>query len=213
MRIYFLIAMFFFLTVQTAVGQTASPDPTPTPKPVSKRRTFDQFDLSTGVGVGASNSNTNSNATSRSTVTEFVDRQTFDGIAKLVEYVAQMDSEYRSTEGQTFDPTDRFQPESVLNRKLNAAYRLTEMFSSGLLDQEPLKNQNNIALLADSQNIIIEALAVAAVRGDWTNNQRKLAELADKYGAGSTEKRALLTAMVGRLNRNLTRLKSQIAFR
>ncbi|MEO8041159.1 MAG: hypothetical protein ABI646_00995 [Acidobacteriota bacterium] len=203
----------------SAFSQTtppATPDPAPTPKPAVKRRSFDQFDLSNGISINSGRDTSGVSNVPPSGL-EFVDQRTYDAFVKLVEYVAEMETGYRLTAGMEFDPVDIAQPERVLSKKLNSTYRLTELFSEGLLDHSRFTNQFNLDLLSESQMIIREALAVAAVRGDWTRNERKLMELAAKYNAekGYTDdmarKRAILTAMLDGLHGDLTQLKNQIA--
>ena len=218
MRNFSLFLCLAVLTVFSfnAPGQEAAPasSPSPTPKTVSKPRSFDQFDLKDGVKVySSSGQQTTGRIIAPSANVELVDKSTHDGIGKLVSYFGQIETEYRSTDGQTFDSLSQDQPERALSRKLNAAFRITKIYSEGLLDQVPLKNDANQNLLADSQTIIVEALAVAAVRGDWTNNERKLSQLSGKYNADGIDKRKLLTAMLGRLNETMSRLKNQIAIK
>ena len=200
----------------TAAGQDAAPasSPSPTPKTVSKPRSFDQFDLKDGVKVySSSGQQTTARIIVPSANVELVDKSTYDGILKLADRLSRAEMDYRSTAGQSFDPLSQDQPERALSRKLNALFWVTETQSSGLVDQFPLEHDANQVLLADIQTIISEALAVAAVRGDWTNNERKLSQLAEKYNAGGIDKRTLLTAMLGRLNETMSRLKNQIAIK
>ena len=200
----------------TAAGQDVAPDPSPnsTPKTVSRPRSFDQFDLKDGVKIySSSGQQSTRQIIGPSANVELLDKPIYDGILKLADRLIRAEMDYRSTTGQTFDPLSQDQPERALSRKLNALFWVTETHSSGLVDQFPLNNDANQNLLADSETIIVEALAVAAVRGDWTNNERKLTQLAGKYNADRIDKRTLLTAMLGRLNETMSRLKNQIAIK
>ncbi|MFN6964418.1 MAG: hypothetical protein ACK4S4_11720 [Pyrinomonadaceae bacterium] len=207
MSLIFLSALSALVPVALLAQEpvpAATPDAAPTA--VKRTRTFDQFDLPGGVQVKPAQGQTDGPIT-----VELVNADTYAGLLKLVDYFARVETEYRATDGQAFDPVSPDQPERALSRKLNAIYRVTEIYGKGLLGQAPLASASNQALLAEVQMIIREALAVAAVRGDWTHNTAKLAELADKYDAASSDKRVLLTAMLGQLNRRMTRLKGQIA--
>jgi hypothetical protein len=213
-----LIAAFVLVISSIAVAQTPqseSPEPSPTPKPPVKRRTFDQFDLSNGIGGGLSSSNRVGPA-STPAVTELVDQGTYDGIAQMVKYAAQIESEYRSTDGVTIDRADYFEPYRVLSRKLPALYRIMEMFRAGLLEQPVLTNPANVALLNQNQQILAETQMIAnSTDAQFARNQPKLLPIAERYGAPTypVEKRPLLTAMFVRLNGNFSRLIGQVAVR
>ena len=198
-------AELFPQTVPTA----PSPEPSPAAKPVVKRRAFDQFDLSSGVFSGPSSS-------SALAVTEPVDRQTYDGIARMVKYASQIESEYRSTDGVVVDPSDHFEPYRVLSRKLPAIYRIVEMFRAGLLEQPALTHTSNVSLLEDNQRMIGEMqMIVNSSDAQLARNQTKLLQIAERYGAPTdpVEKRPLLNAMFARLNGNFSRLLNQVVVR
>ena len=185
----------------------AKPEPTPAPKPAVKRRTFDQFDLSNGIG------RSNSAAPS---VTEFVDQQTFDGIAHMVKYAAQIESEFRSTDGVIVDSSHYFAPYNTLSRKLPALFRIMEMFRAGLLEQPVLTNPANVGLLNENQQLLSEMQMIAnSSEAQIARNQPKALALAEKYGAPTypVEKRPLLNAMFERMNGNFTRLMRQVSLR
>ena len=206
-RILILVAIFV-LTVTAGVAQDAPPktEPAPTPKPAVKRRTFDQFDLSNGVRSGP--------GTPSPTVIEFVDSQTYDGIARLVKYSASIETEYRSSEGVTIDPSDHFEPYRVLGRKLPALYRISEMFLAGLLDQPVMTNAANIEMLKQNQQIIADLQMISNSSNlQMARNQPKLVPIAERYGAPTypVEKRPLMNAMFVRVNGNFSRLMSQVA--
>jgi hypothetical protein len=223
------VSIIFAAFIGTAAGVMAqeapAPSPQPTPKAAVKRRTFDQFDLSNGIRVGVSGSAAAGYGAAKSDVVEFVDEQTYDGIRRLVEYVGKMETEYRSAvAGQSYKPND-WEPLSTLNRHINATYRITEMFRGGLLDQRPLKDPMNLLLLEASESTLREAGNVAAISGGWSKNETMLAKMAIKYDAEQlpdnentrqtpgTEntRRAVLTAMLARLNANFVQLMNQIA--
>jgi hypothetical protein len=105
-RLAIVIAMFLITSIGGIAqdAPTSHPEPSPTPNPPVKRRTFDQFDLSNGIRLG-SPSNTGGPALTQA-VTEPVDGHTYDGIARMVKYAAQIESEYRSTEGLTVEPSN-----------------------------------------------------------------------------------------------------------
>ena len=214
MRFAIVIAMFL-ITAVGAIAQDApasQPEPSPAPQPPIKRRTFDQFDLSNGIKLG-SPANTGGRVSTQ-TLTEPVDERTYDGIARMVKYAAQIESEYRSTEGVTVDPSDHFEPYRVLSRKLPALYRIMEMFRAGLLEQPVLTNPANVALLNQNQKIVAEIQMISnSTEAQFARNQPKLMPIAETYGAPTNpvEKRPLLTAMFGRLNRNFSQLISQVA--
>ena len=204
----------FLIAATTALAQeppTPIAEPSPTPKPATKRRAFDQFDLSTGPGRSSSNPRV-----AASTITEFVDQGTYDGIARMVRYATQIESEYRSTEGVTIDPSNHFEPYRVLSRKLPALFRITEMYRAGLLDQPVLNDPSNVALLSQNQQILVEMQMISnSTETQLTRNQPKLIPIAERYGAPTypVEKRSLLTAMFARLNENFSRLIHQVAVR
>lgn len=211
-----IVLTFLLVAVTGALGQetatSVQPEPSPTPKPAVKRRTFDQFDLSNGVGSRLG-SNSGS-ASSAATVTEYVDRQTYDGIVRMVEYAARMESEYRSTDGVAVDPSHYYAPYNTLSRKLPALFRISEIYNAGLLDQPALKNPANTALIIQSQEVIVEMMTITnSTEEQLARNQPKLLPIAERYSAPTNpvEKRPLLTAMFVRLNGNLARLKNQIA--
>ena len=202
------------LTANVAAFTQAAPSPssqsTPVPKPATVRRTFDQFDLSSGILLGSSRTN------GVPVVSELVDRQTYDGIARMVKYASQIESEYRSSEGVAIDPKDHFEPYRVLSRKLPALYRIMEMFRAGLLEQPVLTNPANLALLDDDQRIIGEMqMIVNSTDEQLDRNQEKLLPIAERYGAPTNPvmKRPLLNAMFVRLNGNFARLLNQVAIK
>jgi hypothetical protein len=136
-----------------------------------------------------------------------------------------MESEYRSAViGQDYRPNDS-QALSTLNRKINATYKIAEMFREGLLDQVPLKDPMNLLLLEESETTLREAGNVAAIWGGWSKNEDMLAKMAIKYQIGEpivmgnagqappTEvtRRTVLIAMLARLRTNFSQLMSQIA--
>lgn len=209
-----LLIVFILSAACVTVGQTTtSTEPAPTPKPAVKRRTFDQFDLSNGIRVATSESASTEYGADKSGVVEFVDERTYDGVRRLVEYVREMDAEYRYA--ATSKPND-WVPLSTLNRKLNATYKITEMFREGLLDQKPLKDPMNILLLEESQITLREALSTVAISGGWSKNESMLGRMAVKYNAEQAFgieniRRAVVFAMLGRLNTNLGQLLGQIA--
>ncbi|HUR96723.1 MAG TPA: hypothetical protein VMZ26_01525 [Pyrinomonadaceae bacterium] len=222
----FALIVGILLTVSAGViaQEAPAPSPQPTPRPAAKRRTFDQFDLSNGIRVGTSGSAPIATGAPRSGTVELVDERTYEGVRRLVEYVGKMGSEYRSkVTGQNYKPDD-WQTLGALNREINAAYRITEMFREGLLDQTPLKDPLNILLLEESQATLREAGNLATVSGGWAKNETMLAKMAIKYNAeqlADTEnarqlsgaentRRAVLIAMLARLNANFAQLMSQI---
>jgi len=202
----------FLITSATAVAQAERPSQAnPAPTPAAKRRTFDQFDLSSGVQVGPSSSAVR-NTASVPAVIEPVNRNTYDGIVRMVDYAMQTESEFRSTDGMVIDASDYFEPYRVLSKKLPALFRITEIYRVGLLDEAALKNPVNLALLMQSQEMISEMIMIVnSSEAQLARNQAKLTPIAEKYGASSNlvEKRPLLTAMFRRLNAVLARVVSQ----
>jgi hypothetical protein len=209
-----ILVVFVGLIVATATFAQDSSAPSPSPKPAAKRRTFDQFDLSDGVRVGGRS--ISDSTLSGPAVVETVDAQMYDGIKRMVEYASRIEQEYRDSAG--VDPSDFFAPDRVLERKLPALYRIAEMFRVGLLDQPTLKNPANTKLISDVQMTISEAMPVVGLAAEkFPDAEKNLAPFVERYGvqlsySGSVnEKRALLSAMIARINGDMSRLMNQVA--
>jgi hypothetical protein len=220
MKSTFLLLLLFIAGLSAdTLAQTApagSPEPTPTPRPAVKRRTFDQFDLSNGVTVGTSGSRATGYRAAQSTVVEFVDERTYEGVRQLVKHIEKVGANYKSAViGPNYKPND-WETLSTLNRELNAIQRILALFHDGLLDQQPLKNPMNVMLLELSQTTLQEAGNVGAIWGGWSKDATILAKMVAKYNAEETVgienmRRAALIAMLAQLKTNFTQLLSQIA--
>lgn len=197
------------MTAAAAAQETQNSLPTPTPTPAQKRRAFDQFDLSSGPGIGTASRPERRAAA----VSELVDKSTYDGIVKLVDFVSQTETEFRSSEGVAVKASDHFEPYRVLSRKLPALFRISEMLRSGLLDQAGLTDPSNLAILGEIQQVLTEMhMVTISTETELARNQPRLIPIAERYGAPTypVEKRPLLSAMFTRLTGNFSRLKSQV---
>lgn len=192
-----------------AVAQDAQPKPTPV------RRALDQFDLSDGIRVSSPSPATP--ATALPTVMEALDENTYGVIIRMIDYANATEQEFRNGSSQKIDPNSYFAPEKVLERKLTATYRILDVHRYGLLGQEPLKNDKNLALLKDNQIAINDMMIVFAImRSDTGPYQGKLKMLSDRYmtraadNAEAVEKQPLLYAMLAKMNTNFALLRQQL---
>lgn len=200
-----------FVVSGNAQSEASSPQPKPTPTP--KRRTFDQFDLG---GLRVSGSPVREEPWTPM-VSEPLDENTYELMLRLADNVAVAEAEYRSASTQNIDPNYRYSPVRILQKKLVGVYRVIEVHRTGMFGQTPLKNEHNLSLLKRSQDVIDEMMLVmsSATNGPIPNTGQ-IATLSEKYLPRLPEERKrvaqdeLLLAMLDRLNKNFTRLKSQI---
>lgn len=212
-RFLILLTTLLIATVSTFGQEPPTPvaEASPTSNPPVRRRTFDQFDLSNGVGI---KSTATSGVKTPPAVVEQVDQQTYIGIARMVNFAADIEAEFRSTDGIAIDASDHFEPYRVLARKIPALYRITEVYRSGLLDEVPLTNSANVELLTQNQGLIIEITKIAfATDAQLAQNQAVVIPTAEKFGVANRPvvKRPLLYAMFARLNKDFSRLMTQVA--
>lgn len=202
-------------------SQEAKPDPSPTPSAPIRRRTFDQFDLKSGIGVSPRRTQSSSVYTNAPAVTEYVDEQTYGDILRLVDYSSAVEKEYLSGSSKSVDPSHYYAPDRVLYRKLAATFRMIEIHRIGLLENQPLKEDQNLALLKENQNVIRDMMGVLELMSsELSPDTGRLRALADRYLAASPtdsspaggvmEKQSLLRAMFARLNGNFANLKNQL---
>lgn len=150
-------------------------------------------------------------------VSEPLDENTYELMLRLADNVAVAEAEYRSASTQNIDPNYRYSPVRILQKKLVGVYRVIEVHRTGMFGQTPLKNEHNLSLLKRSQDVIDEMMLVmsSATNGPIPNTGQ-IATLSEKYLPRLPEERKrvaqdeLLLAMLDRLNKNFTRLKSQI---
>jgi hypothetical protein len=218
-------AVLFIVLANAYFLQAQAPLPTnsPTPTATKSRPSLDQFDLPNGIQLSNGTSTAaDLSVAGRQVVVEVVSIDTYEGVQKLLEYSQGAERAIRSNWGMKQNPSDFYAPETVLKRNISAINRVIETLRTGLFGQR-ITNTENLRLLRENLGILgdVQAVLTAMPNGqEETSYTGTLKLLADRYGAqppyGTTtdmivEKRMLISAMMGRLNRNFTLLLSQLS--
>jgi hypothetical protein len=222
---YLLSTLLIIVAVSASVfAQTTSspsPDPTPSPRPATKRRTFDQFDLSNGIRLPSSSSSADGNATPA--VIEPVEQGLYDTINQINESAVFLQGELVSALAENVEISARSQFGKFFTHRMDGIMMLSETSRLDTFGMGGVKTESNKKLLfqvQDSGNDIVQLVAIDAA--GYTRFPKEWNILTEKYNVPlldtgpntlRLDKPALLTAMMRRMTSDLAQLKRQLVVR